>query len=436
MKQHLNKFVLINTCVLLVTLVLCAHEVSAYAPTNFFNAYEFDYRPVVGFNSKHDRIKSDYGRKNKNFRVGLATEYGKTRKSRDWDENKNNALQLYNERESSVAMLLGAPEGSKIDKLAKELGVSAATITADGCRGSFELTGEYEQLTAMLFGKYKLPINLEGLFELAVYIPFKSMQFNDVRWIDHTKNALSADREFREKFSSQLAQKAQELGCLDINQNGWKQEGLGDITVMLAWQKDFKQDKDYLKTVRINTQIGLTIPTGEKKDIDQALSLPLGNDGGWGIPASLGLDLNFINNIRAGVELSVLGVFDSTRTYRMRTSRHQTDFLLLNKGQATRSYGTAWKFTLFSQAKQLYKDLSGMISYHFVKHDEDRLHPKSYNFNYSIVNSTESLQEWSSHSFVFQLSYGRYLSLFYKLPLTGKRVILANTFGAQAGFTF
>ena len=89
-----------------------------------------------------------------------------------------------------------------------------------------------------------------------------------------------------------------------------------------------------------------------------------------------------------------------------------------------------------------------MISYQFLKHDEDRLYPKSYDFDYSIVNSAESMKEWSAHNFVFQLAYDPFgtglkkskikphISIFYKMPITGKRVITAHTFGGQIACSF
>lgn len=257
--------------------------------------------------------------------------------------------------------------------------------------------------------------------------------------------AGKAAREFKDAVSGKLAEKARELGSLNINENGWKESGIGDIAILLHWCKDFKQQKEYLKSVRVNTHLGLTIPTGKKQDIYQALSLPLGNDGAYAIPFSLGLDLDFVQNISAGVDLSILGHFDKTRTYRMKTAKEQTDFLLLNKGIATKSQGVTWKFTLYGQAKKIFKGLSGMVSYHFVKNDETRLHPKSYDFNHAIVNSAQSLKEWSTHSFVFQAGYDPFgkkgsfkphISAFYKLPVAGKRAILAHTFGGEIALTF
>jgi len=423
---------------LLIFFMLISSGVSAFAPTNFYRPYDVDFRM--------------YEWKHNNFRIGAFAELGKTTNSRNWDSNKVPTLQIYNDTESSIGMLLGVPRGSYLDKLAQSLGVSAAPATDDSCRGRFKLNGTYKEHSYIFFTRYKLPIVLDGTFELAMFVPFREIKITNCNtsniWTDLTKDVLLADREFKEKVSNNVEQFAQTYGCLDINQRGWKESGLGDVVFMLGWQKDFSQQKEYLKNVRLNSRVGVSIPTGKKKDEDQALSLPLGLDGAWGIPVALGLDLDFIYRLHAGFELSYLGVFDTTRTFRMKTSLDQTDFLLMHKGVASKSQGPMWQFLLFVQAKKLFlKGLSATVSYHFVKHDENRFSPKSYDFDHAIVNSAQSLKEWSTHSFVFRGSYAPWgkdsktkfkpqVSLFYKLPITGKRAFLASTIGGQIACSF
>lgn len=423
------KTVLIVTAFLTIKTGLVAHT-----PTNFHRPYDVDFRLYEWGKSK--------------FRIGAFIEDGKTSTGRDWDSNKVGIFQLYNQTESSLGMLLGVPSGSFLDKLAKSLGVSAATATDNGCRGRFKLDGSYKERNYTFFAHYKLPITLDGIFQLSLFVPIREREFYNVSWCDQTRDVLSADKKFKEQVSGDLETFARNHACLDINQAGWKESGVGDVAVMLGWRKDFKQLKNYLKNVRINARVGVSIPTGKKKDDDQVLSLPLGLDGAWGVPASLGLDLDFIYHLRAGVELSFLGTFDTTRIYRMKTDINQTDFLLLHRGKATKSQGPMWQFILFTQAKKLFfTGLSAMVSYHFVKHDENRLWPKSYDFDHAIVNSAQSLKEWSTHSFVFRGSYapwgtdtkGKFkpqLSFFYKVPVAGKRAIVASTIGGQIAFSF
>ena len=429
----ISKVLMLNFILLFICII--SSSLLSYAPTNFYRPHDVDFR-------LHE------WKKNNSLRFGVMAEYGETSKCRNWDSDKAHVLKIYNEYQSSVAMLLGAQAGSAIDNLANSFSVPYATITDDGYRGAFRLDGEYEEYNFVAFAKWKLPLNfLEGVSELNIFLPIKHMKFDKVNWNDSTKDVTSEDLEFKEKVSSQLVSQARTLGNLNINSNGWSETGLGDAVIAFKWYKDFKQDKDYLKNVRINTRLGISIPTAEARNQDESLALPLGNDGAWGIPLSIGLDLDFISNIRTGIEMDIFGIFDSSGTYRMKTSRYQTDFLLLHKGRATKAQGTTWRFNLFGQAKNIFNFASAMINYEFFKKDEDRLHPKSYDFSYDIVNSAQSLKERNFHNFVFKLAinplgikskfrFDPQLSFFYKYPFAGKRTITADTFGAQLAFSF
>jgi len=138
---------------------------------------------------------------------------------------------------------------------------------------------------------------------------------------------------------------------------------------------------------------------------------------------------------------------DETRVRRLKTDVNQTDFLILNKGSATKSVGTAYKFNLFLQFERFFKGLSAKVAYQFFKHDDDKLTADSNDFSYNIINSAQSLKEWNFQNFVFQLNYDFFLeckdswfkpqlSFFYKLPVTGKRVINPHTFGGQIALNF
>lgn len=417
--------------------VCTSKNLFAYAPTNFFRPFDVDFK--------------QFEWKRNNFRLGALVEYGEDDHCRNWDSDKTGLFQMYNQTESSLAALLGHPRGCYLESLAKKMGISSATITDDDLRGHFKLNGKYKEWNSVIFARYKLPVyNLSGIFDLSVFVPIKTMEFYDVSWCELTKNETMADRETKEYVTDDLDNFVKTYGCnLNLNRTGWKGSGLGDVAVMLGWQRDFKQlEKEYLNSVRINMSVGLSIPTGKQKDENQCLSLPLGNDGAWVIPARAGLDLNFVHNLTAGIDISFMGPFDRTGQYRMKTERNQTDYLLLSKANATKSQGATWQFTLFGQSKRIFgTGLSAMASYYFVRHDEDKLSPESYNFDYSIVNSAQSLKEWVSHTFLFQIGYNLYrfesktklkpqISLFYKLPIAGRRTINSETFGGQLSFTF
>jgi hypothetical protein len=380
------------------------------------------------------------------FRFGTNVEYGTTTKCRDWNENKVGVLRVYKESESAIAMLMGAERGSSIHSLANLLIPALAGVTDDGKRGRFLLDGRFEELDFSFWGKYNISVGkIPGNFDVYCYVPFRYVDVSDVQWHDQTESVLNADLAVKHYVTDDIHTVVRDLGSLDLG--SWNKLGIGDITFLLRWYTDFRQMKEHLKNVRITTRFGLSIPSGSEKDEDKVFSMPLGNDGAWGFPLAAGIDLYFVKRVKAGLELETLVLLDKTRVRRLKTDTNQTDFLLLHKGKATKSFGITWKFNLFVQAKHFFKGLSAMIAYQFIKHDGDSLTAQENDFSYNIINSAQTLEDWGTQHFIFQLNYDCFkefkhawlkpqLSFFYKLPVTGKRVINSHTFGGQIALNF
>lgn len=404
---------------------------SAFAPTNFYRPYDINWR-LSGMDKK--------------FRLGVNVEYGDTRKCRNSSENRDGVLRLYNETESSLGMLLGADTGSDIYNLANLLLAAYNPATDDGVRGRFELDGQYTQASLFVEARYKLPIEvIPGNFEIYLNVPFKYMKVDDVVWRDLTKNVLNSDSDVHQYLTRDINNNVKNLGDgLDLT--GFEHVDLSDIVFQLWWYNDYKQLKDHLKNVRLNFRLGISAPTGNIRDEDKSLDFEIGNDGSWGIPIAAAIDLDFIHDVKFGLEFEMLFLLDNTRVRRLKTNEKQTDFLLLHKGDATKSNGMTWKFNLFLQ-KRFINRLTVKMAYQFLKHDSDKFTAESNKFDYYIINTAERLQEWNSQNVIFQLNYDLFkreqkrtiksqLSIFAKLPIVGKRVISAYTFGGQIAFNF
>lgn len=404
----------------------------AYPPTNFFTPYNINWRlPDV---------------KDKKFLFGINFEHGNTNDCRNGGEDKAPVLRLYNATESSLAMLLGAQVGSDIYNKANLLLPAYAPATDDGVRGRFELDGNFEQTNINLLAKYKLPIEtIPGNFDLIVHVPATHMVVKDVVWRDLTKNVLACDYDVHAQLTDDIVNNVYTLGD-GLNLEGFDRMGFGDIAVQLWWYNDYKQLKEHLKNVRLNFRLGLTAPTGHKVNEDKSLDFPFGNDGSWGVPLAAAIDLDFIHAFKLGLEFEMLFMFDNTRIRRLKTDSNQTDYLLLHKGNATLSQGMTWKFNLFIQ-KKFGNYLTAKIAYQFLKKDSDKLTAESNNFDYTIINTAQRLQEWMTQDFIFKLDIDLFkesskyafkpqFSMFAKVPVTGKRIVSAYTFGGQLGFNF
>ena len=208
----------------------------------------------------------------------------------------------------------------------------------------------------------------------------------------------------------------------------------------------------------LHAKLGVTIPSSQEKDEDRAFSMPLGNDGAWGLPLGLGIDVAFVHNITLGLNAEFLILFDKSRVRRLKTREEQTEFLLLHKGVATKEHGLTWQFhlyfmlrplTWFSSAGKKSGDdgLWASFDYQFVRHDDDRLNPRSNEFSFAIVNSARSLKEWTIHNLLFRAGYNfanlakkwpvsPEINLFYKLPVAGKNIIDNHSFGGTIAINF
>jgi hypothetical protein len=410
---------------------------SAFAPTNFFVPYDPNLRLPAW--------------KGQNFKLGASVEYGSSRKGHNWDGKKKNVLQLHDDTESTIAMLqMSGPDAQwQLQQLHADPIFPNDWATDDGVRGHIRLEGHYSHFETIVYGQYKLPLNnFPGELRLEAHLPIQHFNINQVSLTDLTRATADTGIQSDDKVStfvndSIIATKS--YG--GINLDNYNKTGIGDLVLMLYWDKAFKQDKDFLKNVNMYAKLGLTMPTGKKKDNAKAFSFAMGNDGAWGIPAGLGLSLDMKYHLKLGLDVEFLVLFDETHDRRMKTISTQTEFLMLNTGRATLDHGLTWKFNLFLQEFQFWGGLSLKAAYEYIKHDDDRLHPKSNGFDYDTVNSAKSLSEWHSHNLIFQGNYDFFdecnsscikpqIGIFYKIPIGAKNIIDTQTIGGQLTFNF
>lgn len=407
---------------------------SAMAPNNFFAPYDPNLRLTAAPDTK--------------FKFGLNAEYGQTRTGRSLDHDKRNILQLYDCTQSTIAMLM-MPTCDIKNKLPISLPVLtswAGAPTDDGFRGRIVMTGEFSQTDVTLYGNYLVPQRIvPGDLSVGLYLPVRMAKVDDIKFVDLTRKNTEADLDISTFLAGFTNFKNALKTAANLDLNPVHRTGLGDLLFMLDWQNDYRQDKDFLKNVTMFAKIGLSFPTGVKKDEDRAFSVALGNDGAVGMPIGLGMELDFAHHITAGIDVDFLILFDETRVRRLKTDKRQTEFLLLNKGLSTRDHGLTWKFNLFLQAFHVVRGLSAKVAYEYVKHDDDRLTAKSDAFNNAVINSAKILEEWNMHHFIFSVSYDFFkefksvkpqISLFYKFPVTGKGIINPHTFGGQFAINF
>ena len=348
-------------------------------------------------------------------------------------------LQIWNKNQDSLAMLRGFSPTSEIGKLAAKVGNIANDIDD---RGHFLPTSNLDYVAVGLDFEYEFL----KYFSLATYVPFYYMKLKNVNWESLTKNSRMEDDLVKKGLAAnfcQLNALTNKLGNLDLT--GWTSSGIGDIIFSFKAMKDYPQNRGWISNVRVHGNFGISIPSGKKINQDKAFDIPLGNDGAWGMPFGVGLDITWGCHVRGGGAVQFWQLFGTTKDRRIKTDINQTDLLFLAKCRAYKDYGFTQGYNLFLEIVSDYVCLR--VAYQHLKHAEDRLTLLTNNFSSDIANTAESLEEWTGHQILFKASFDLYgskkdkkcypkLDLFYKLPFNGKRMVQVNTFGAALGVEF
>lgn len=418
---ELEKFLFKKILIFFLAIIFC-HESLAFFPINLFKNYDVNFRV------------SRCGCEKVQFAV--LYEHLISAKGRDFNGNITNILQIWNIDQDALTMIRGFEPNSDIGKIAAALN----DVNDDGIRGHFLPTAKIESDSAIIFAKYYLPHN----FSFDLHLPVYSMKLKDVYWQELTQDVNDFDLRVKKELTNDFFINVKELGGLNLN--GWGKTAIGDMQALVHWNNDFPQNKPVLKNVNIDLRLGLSLPTGPRRNEDKLFLFSFGNDKAWGIIFGGGISLNWGCYINGGVDVEFLRLFGNTRNRRIKTDLDQTELLLLEKTEAFKEFGLLERYNLYLEAANILRGFSLRVAYQFLKHNEDKLWILDSHFFNSIANSAESLQDWTIHQLIFKLGYDfswcfckQYnpnLSLYFKLPFEGKRSIQAKTFGFAFSLSF
>lgn len=356
----------------------------------------------------------------------------------DEDGCKVNILRIWNEDQNALKMLDGFDPATAIGQT--RVHVSA---NDDGARGHFLVDGDLSAHGLAFSSRWCLPQN----FSFVAHIPFYFMNMKNVAWSEQTQEVTADDYRTKQYLTDDFFANVRELGD-GLELGGWRRYGIGDISLLLEWLRDFPQAKPFLKNVRLNARAGINVPTGKRRDEDKLFALPFGGDGATGVTFGAGIDLTFRSYLRAGVDVSLQHLFGNTKCRRVKTHEDQTELLLLGKTNAFKDFGLSQQFSLYAQGYRLFEGFSCTLGYQFFRHGDDTLSLFDHEFSQEIANTAKSLQEWTMHNAFFSLSYDfgsddesdskyhPYISVFVKVPFNGRSSALVNTVGAVLSVNF
>lgn len=412
--------------------LFATETVFSFAPTNFLR---FD-DPVFS-----RPFKCNY------FSCGLTVETGSIHNSSKEHEYHRNVLNLC-ECTQSVLSMLRNPVCRAKDEGAQEVLDQLTTgqggpSTDDGRRGHVEMSADFAQTNIQLYGYGTVKIlKIPGYFSLGFHLPFVSKQVKNFNYCDLTQGVFITDL-LLQNFIKNLNDQTIKYG--DLKLGNWKGSGLGDALIMFDWKASYRQPKNFMHRYMLFAKIGVSLPTSKEKNENQVLSMPLGNDGAFGLPFGVAFTLDFTKYLRTGLAADFLYLFKKSRVRRLKTDAAQTDLLLLNKGHATKHFGLTWQCEAFMQLFNFFRGLSLKVTYQYIQHQHDRLSTCDQNFDDTIINTACNLREWRLHNALFHVQYDfnreckrviPHIGFFYKLPFSARRVIAPQTFGGYVGVVF
>lgn len=409
---------------LFISIISTAYTAHGMFPLNVFRPWDINLRPPRW----HDRNLQITGYAETGFDAHAYNSHGK----------KVNTLEIWNENQDALAMFEGFPDNTAItDFLDNVLG----NPLDDGVRGHLVFNGDFKMnASAGIALRYHVPHS----FNVGLFLPFYDMQLNKITFTDLTPES---DTVIRTELTDQFLARVQQFDAtLDLS--GWKRAGVGDLALLAEWWKDFPQGKQYLRNVNVEGRFGFTFPTGLKKNENQILSIPFGNDGSAGTLIGGGVNVMWSECVRAGIDAQFLILFGNTRTRRIKVDTTQTDFLLLAQAKVHKEYGIVQRFNLYAETYKLWYGLSLGAVYQYWKEGDDKLTLATNQYSNEIANSAASLEEWTMHQIIFTAKYDfqdvvadtswlrPHIFAFYKLPINGSRALMASMVGVSLTLNF
>ncbi|HJM68551.1 MAG TPA: hypothetical protein QGF02_01260 [Candidatus Babeliales bacterium] len=353
---------------------------------------------------------------------------------------KTDVLQLWNNTVDGLAMLRGFPADSEIG----QLNATLAGVSNNGVRGNLVPTGNLSIWDASFSVRYFFPCYLS----LGLYLPLFHMSLNDINFCDLTQNVTADDLLVKELLTNNFVNNVRDLsgsfGCenknvLDIG-NSWNKTGVGDLTILGVWSRDFPQVKPVLKNVRLTGRLGVTVPTGMRTNENLLFPIPYGNDGALGVVFGGNIELQWWSWLRGGVQADFWRVFGDTRDRRVKTDASQTDLVLLARIPTHKTWGFTRRYTLYAELGDFKRGYSLALGYQYFNKGTDSLTVVSNQYITAAAETAQSIEEWKLHNFIVDLSVrcgekdtlGRTrASFFYKHPFNGTRAVAAKTLGMR-----
>ena len=407
---------------LLILALLIGSSVAESSALGLLNPYDFMTEPACSMGQSK-------------FQWSIISEFGYKSQGFDVDSNEVNALQIYETQQNLLGLFQGYQASqSQFNNIINQ--VAGANGVQNSENGLFTPTGNFSASQCALSGIY----NFYDSFYFKVFLPIHTVKLSDVSW-NYTGNSnYFSGANIQEQLVSSFEADAKKLFGLSVGD--WSETGVGDLTCLIDYKKNFPQGRNVLRNVCANLGWGLSFPTGKKSNPDVIMSIPFGNDGSVSMPFGGGLDLNIARYLQCGFRGQFFYFWGNEKERRVKTFARQTTLLLPEKINTYKDYGFVQNFGLYAQMYNLAGGLSCKFAYEYLRKSEDTIAVDSTGFSYELINTDLSLEETTQHQVIVALAFDSgftkkikkmhpQVTTFVKIPFNGSYSNLVSSVGVQ-----
>lgn len=290
--------------------------------------------------------------------------------------------------------------------------------------------------------------NISEHFSATLSAPLRHFSVKDVVFTE-----LTAEENKEDGGSKLFEVNRNELfAAYGLHAGDVKDTTLGDVQLMTTFTLKSDEQKE-LGDYCLQLSSGITLPTSQQKDINEAFYVPMGNNGHVGFPmsASAKVVLHEYVNLKVGGGFEGFLKRDTIR--RLKTHEKQTNLILLEQGAVREKLGYKVDARAGICLHDVIEGVALSVQYRYERQAKSTLTPlDTYTltgdpahpmFDETIINTDATLQKWHRHNLLVKLSvspsccqdsaYMPHLGLSFRQTLAGKRVLNTFVVGGSVG---
>jgi len=299
--------------------------------------------------------------------------------------------------------------------------------------GKIRFTGKFRMTEADI----DLQKNFCNGFFGELHLPIRKLEIYDVNYENLSTYLNKPEGINYQKWSTFVNFLPENLRMYDINIDGFKSKGVGDLSLLLGYTVNH-ENTEYIDFIDFTAKAGILFPTGKKKNLNNPFSIPLGYNGHYALNISANVAVGLYEWLTLGAYAEGLFFRNRQQEVKMKTAFDQNGFIKLTSGCANVDQGSIVSAGIYAKADHISRGLSFLIAYRFDKQFRTFLFPKSRLFNYEIVNSDKELFgfQMNTLNFVLEYDWATYecpqkprAQLFFDIPVSGKQIYKTKLIG-------